>query len=39
MKRSYGNGSSTFEIGQHDKGGSVRIVAGRTGDLPDDLPV
>jgi hypothetical protein len=38
MKRSLGNGSGRFEIGQHDMGGWVRIVAGRQ-DLPDDLPV
>jgi len=39
MKHRHGNGSGKFEIGQHDMGGWVRIVAGRTGDLPDDLPV
>jgi hypothetical protein len=38
MKRPLGNGSGKFEIGQHDMGGWVRIVAGRQ-NLPDDLPV
>lgn len=40
MKRPHGNGngSGKFEIGQHDMGGWVRIVAGRQ-NLPDDLAV
>jgi hypothetical protein len=38
MKRPHGNGSGKFEIGHHDMGGWVRIVAGRH-NLPDDLPV
>jgi hypothetical protein len=38
MKRPHGNGSGKFEIGHHDMGGWVRIVAGRQ-NLPDDLPV
>ena len=37
-KPSHGNGSGKFEIGQHDMGGWVRIVAGRQ-NLPDDLAV
>ena len=39
MKHAHGNGSGKFEIGQHDMGGWVRIVAGKPGDLPDDLPL
>jgi hypothetical protein len=38
MKRPHGNGSGKFEIGQHDMGGWVRIVAGRQ-NLPEDLAV
>ena len=37
-KPSHGNGSGKFEIGQHDMGGWVRIVAGRQ-NLPEDLAV
>jgi hypothetical protein len=39
MKPPGGNGSSKFEIGQHDMGGWVRIRLGRGGAIPDDLPV
>jgi hypothetical protein len=35
MKQGSGNGSGRFEIGQHDMGGWVRVVA--AGPLPDDV--
>jgi hypothetical protein len=33
-----GNGSSKFDIGAHDMGGWVRIIAGKTGTIPEELP-
>jgi hypothetical protein len=37
-KQPHGNGSSKFEIGVHDMGGWVRVVAGTSPSLPEDLP-
>ena len=33
-----GNGSSKFDISAHDMAGWVRVLAGKTGTIPEDLP-
>jgi hypothetical protein len=39
MGKLHGNGSGKFDVGAHDMGGWVRVVAGTSGTIPDDLAV
>lgn len=35
----HGNGSGKFDVGAHDMGGWVRVLAGPSATIPDDLAV
>jgi hypothetical protein len=37
MPKPHGNGSGKFDVGVHDMGGWVRVIAGESPDSPDDL--